>query len=179
MLRELKGSTSTERGRARARRRRAARNSIVALLVVLVLGTIAGAGYVWYMGNSKPIEPVAMPELPKKSKLDEVATKPKAKPEGPVGVSVQVLTSPVAPGGNASMTIRTRPDAACSIKVTYKDQVSTDGGLIPKTADEFGLVQWTWTVESSRPVGKWPVDVTCALGDESGYVKGELEVANS
>lgn len=178
MLRELKGSVATERGRARARRRRLAMNLFVTILVLLLLGGGAGAAYVWYVGNAKPVEPASLPE-PKQNKLNQAAVTPKAKPEGPVGVSVQVLSSPVAPGGNASMTIRTRPDAACSIKVTYKDQPSTDGGLIPKTADEFGLVQWTWTVESSRPVGKWPVEVTCALGDKSGYVKGELEVANS
>jgi hypothetical protein len=123
------------------------------------------------------VTPTALPTPAAKPKIAQVQTK--AKPEGPVGVSVQVLTSPVKPGGNASMTIRTRPEAACSIRVTYKDQLSTDGGLIPKTADEFGLVQWTWTVESSRPVGTWPVDVTCALGEESGYVRGDLEVANS
>jgi hypothetical protein len=141
-----------------------------------MLGAAGGLGYTWYVGNSDPVTPAALPET-KKTPL-AAAPVAKAKPTGPVGVSIQVLSSPVKPGGNASMTIRTRPDAACSITVTYKDQKSTDGGLIPKTGDEFGTVQWTWTVESSRPVGKWPVDVTCALGDMSGYVRGELEVAN-
>jgi hypothetical protein len=144
--------------------------------VLALLGGSAGLAYTWYVGNNDPVTPAVLPET-KKTPLTQVAT-PKAKPEGPVGVSIQVLSSPVAPGGNASLTIRTRPDAACSITVTYKDQKSTDTGLIPKTADEFGTVQWTWTVESSRPVGKWPVDVTCALGEMSGYVRGDLEVAN-
>jgi hypothetical protein len=144
---------------------------------LLVLGASAGGVYTWYIGNNQPVTPAVLPEV-KTNKLS-TAPPPKAtKPEGPVGVSVQVFTTPVKPGGNASMTIRTRPDAACSIKVTYKDQQSTDTGLIPKTADEFGTVQWTWTVESSRPVGTWPVDVTCALGEMSGYVRGDLEVAN-
>ena len=178
MLRELNGSVATERGRAKARRRRLVRNISLTIMTLLLLGGGAGAGYVWYMGNSKPVTVTELP-TPVKPKLVQAAEQPKAKPTGPVGVSVQVLTSPVKPGGNASMTIRTRPDAACSIKVTYKDQQSTDGGLIPKTADEFGLVQWTWTVEVTRPVGSWPVEVTCALGKEYGYVKGQLDVANS
>lgn len=29
---------------------------------------------------------------------------------------------------------------------------------------------------SSRPVGKWPVDVTCGLGKESGYHREELVI---
>lgn len=178
MLRELNGSVATERGRARARRRRLVRNISVVILLLLVLGGSAGAAYVWYMGNAKPVVPAEI-KTPTKPKIVQAAEAPKAKPVGPVGVSVQVLTSPVKPGSNASMTIRTRPDAACSIKVTYKDQLSTDGGLIPKTADEFGLVQWTWTVETGRPVGTWPVEVTCALGEKSGYVRGDLEVVNS
>lgn len=72
--------------------------------------------------------------------------------------------------GNASLAIRTCPEAACSITVTYANEISKDAGLLPKPADEFGVVQWTWTVESSRPVGKWPVDVTCGLGKESDII---------
>lgn len=179
MLRELNGSVATERGRAKARRRRLVKTLFITIFTLLILGGGAGAGYVWYLGNTKPVTTTEV-QVPTKPKIVQAAEAPKAKPTGPVGVSVQVLTSPVKPGGNASMTIRTRPDAACSIKVTYKDkQQSTDGGLIPKTADEFGLVQWTWTVESSRPVGTGAAEVTCALGDKSGYVKGDLEVANS
>ncbi len=176
MLRELKGSTTTKRGIVRARRRHTIRVIGGIILCLLLLGAAAGAGYTWYIGNNQPVTPVALPE----AKIDKFNTTitSKTKPEGPVGVSVQVLTSPVKPGGNASMTIRTRPEAACSIKVTYKDQQSMDTGLIPKTADEFGTVQWTWTVENGRPIGKWPVDVTCALGEMSGFVRGDLEVAN-
>lgn len=178
MLRELKGSTTTKRGMVRVRRRKTARlfGGIIACLVLL--GASAGLGYTWYIGNTEPVKPAVLPETKKSPLASAAVPDKKAKPEGPVGVSIQVLSSPVAPGSNASMTIRTRPEAACSIKVTYKDQASTDTGLIPKTADEFGTVQWTWTVESSRPVGKWPVDVTCALGEMSAVVRGELEVAN-
>lgn len=174
MLRELKGSTTTKRGIVRARRKRTARTLGIVIGTLLLLGASAGLAYTWYVGNSRPVTPAVLPET-KKTPLTQVATV-KAKRVGPVGVSVQALTSPVKPGINTSLTIHTRPDAACSITVTYKDQKSTDGGLIPKTADEFGTVQWTWTVESNRPVGTWPVEVTCALGDKSGYVRGDLVV---
>lgn len=43
MLRELKGSTVTKRGRVRARRRRLARNLLIVSSIVLVLGAGAGA----------------------------------------------------------------------------------------------------------------------------------------
>lgn len=160
-------------GKARVKR---SRNKIVVvivinILVLVIIGLLIGIWYVWQSGkNVVEVEPIVQVEKPK------VVEAPKADPVGPVGVSTQVFTSPVQQGSNVSVTIRTRPEAACSIMVTYDKDKSNDAGLLPKTADEFGVVQWTWTVESSRPVGKWPVDITCGLGKESGYHKLELEV---
>jgi hypothetical protein len=57
--------------------------------------------------------------------------------------------------------------------------VAADPGLVKKTADEYGMVSWTWGVSRSVPVGKWPVTVTCAIGKHSGVVIGDLEVVNS
>ncbi len=168
------------KGKSRWRRRRSGRSKLVTRIVItiitlLILGLIAGVAYVWYTGQQEPIAPEPFPE--RSNRPAQVVEKPKLKPEGPVGVSSQVFTSPVAQGDNASVTIRTRPEAACSITLTYKDNIrSTDAGLLPKTADEFGTAQWTWTVEASRPVGTWPVEITCGLGEMSGYLKLDLEV---
>ena len=170
---EIKGGS-----RRRGRRRRGNRlivGIVTTIVVLLVLGLIAGLGYVWYTGQQEPIAPEPFPE--RSNRQVQVTEKPKAAPEGPVGVSQQVFTTPVAQGDNASVTIRTRPEAACSIILTYKDNIrSKDAGLLPKSADEFGTVQWTWTVEASRPVGIWPVEITCGLGQMSGYLKLNLEV---
>lgn len=94
----------------------------------------------------------------------------------PVGASVQLLTSPVAPGSNASITIKTLPITNCTISVVYDKTASKDSGLAAKISDEFGSITWAWTVEPTVPVGKWPVTVTCARGKKSGVVIGDLVV---
>ena len=132
----------------------------------------AGIAYVWYTSqNSEVVKTEAPKPAPKK-----VATTPVVDPKTPVGVSVTVLTSPIKAGSNASITIKTKPLAACSIKVEYDKKPGTDGGLVPKSADDYGVATWTWTVEPGRPPGTWPVDVTCARDGKSGYVRGDLVI---
>lgn len=87
MLRELKGSVATERGRARARRRRLMQTLFITIFTLMLLGGGAGAAYVWYVGTTEPVQPAALPTPPTQNKLAQATTKPKAKPTGPVGVS--------------------------------------------------------------------------------------------
>jgi hypothetical protein len=147
--------------------------SIVVLAVVFVGG---GLGYTWYMGQ-QPVDTTAAIAEP-------VVTKPapEIKPVKPSAnakesASVQMLTSPVAPGANASISVKTNPASKCTIKVEYNKILSTDSGLTAKTADEFGMVSWTWTVEETAPLGKWPVKVTCTYNKKSAFVQGDLKVA--
>lgn len=178
MLKQLKGVGSTYRANERRRRRRFVRLIIGVCVILIVIGTLIGLVYVWWMGKTRPVQQAAAPT----TTTAKVTSTPVSVDENaPVGVAVQAITSPVTRGGNSSISIRTRPKAACSIRVTYSltpDQAkeSKDGGLIPKTADEYGTVSWTWTVESSRPAGSWPVEVTCAYKDKWGYGKGAMEV---
>ena len=169
-LKELKGSTGSARGRARVRRRRRARRVAAFLLIMILLLGGIGAAYAWYTAqNAKVVVTETPTPVTRTIKKAVVPAK-----NVPVGVSVTILTSPIKPGSNASITIKTKPLAACSIRIEYDKRPSTDSGLVPKQADEYGVVTWTWTVESTRPVGKWPIDVTCAEDEKSGYVRGEL-----
>ena len=176
MLKELKGVSSTYRAQQRRHRRRLVKLIIGICLGILVLGALIGLVYVWYMGKTQPVPQAA---VVKQAVAKTVTTTPIVDEEAPVGVAVQTLTSPVRKGGNSSISIKTRPKAACSIRVSYgttQDDESKDGGLIPKTADEYGVADWTWTVETSRPVGSWPVEVTCAYKTKWGFGKGMLQV---
>lgn len=173
MLRELKGGAQTHKSRQRRRRRIFIRRLVVGGIISALLIIGAGMAYAWYQTQQSP---VAVTSAPVSKKTLSAATQRDFADDTPVGVSIQSLSAPLKAGQNASLTIKTLPKAACSVKVTYKGQESTDGGLIPKNADDFGAVTWTWTVETLRPVGKWPVEVTCAHGKMSGYVKGELEI---
>ncbi|MBL8160075.1 hypothetical protein JNJ66_06490 [Candidatus Saccharibacteria bacterium] len=146
--------------------------SIVVLLLVLVGGAI---GYIWYTGQQE-VE-IAEPAVPQTTKRAPAGSGPIAPdPNNPVGVSLQMLTSPVDPGSNVSLTAKTTPTADCEIKVEYDKVPSTDSGLVPKKADEYGIVSWTWTVEESVPRGEWPVRVSCKFGEKWGVGGGDLVV---
>ena len=153
---------------------------LFASFVVLVVLIAAGLAYTWWAGQ----QPVPTQEtveetdsLPRPTQV-EPRTLP---PDAPVSLSSQLLTTPVLPGENASLTVKTNPLAECEITVTYGDlgdetAQSTDSGLRPRAADPFGIVTWTWTVESNRPLGDWPVEVTCANEAKSGYLRLTLTI---
>lgn len=147
----------------------------VTLLVVLVG---AGVGYTWYMSqyddNNQAIQPPATP----RGGLQNT-TRPKIPDTASIGISVQSITSPVVPGSNASIMVKTNPEANCTISVVYDKTPSKDSGLVQKKADEYGLAEWTWTVESSVPLGNWPVEVTCANKKNSAVVKNDLRVVKT
>jgi hypothetical protein len=153
------------------------RNTLISVGVLLVLTIGGGVAYTWYMGEYAAPTPAAI-ATPVEAAPRQVITPPKPSADAPASASIQMLTSPVTPGMNASVTVKTNAEAECTISVEYNKIPSTDSGLKPKTADEFGMVSWAWTVEESVPLGTWPVSVTCSANDKSAVVKGELVVAN-
>jgi zona occludens toxin (predicted ATPase) len=147
--------------------------SVIVLLVLLVGGGIA---YVWYTGQNAP-DISGIDAAPAAAESPAVLTPTKPAANANASASVQVLTSPVAPGDNASISIKTVATSTCTIKVMYGDVQSTDSGLTTKTADEFGIVSWAWTVGATVPTGTWPVTVTCNYNGRSAVVQGNLVVA--
>jgi hypothetical protein len=148
---------------------------VISIFVVLLLLIIAALAYTWYMGQFKP---VPVPEAPKPRQTNVLPPPTTVDDKAKVGVSSQTFTSKVVIGQNASVSIKTNPLAACSILVEYNKEKSTDSGLVPKKADDYGVVSWGWTVEMSRPPGKWPVTVTCANAKNSGVLILDLYVVN-
>lgn len=143
------------------------------LLIMIILG--GGLAYTWYVGQNSNVDDASI-ATPVDSAPTPVAKPTKLAANANVGASVQTLTSPVAPGANASISVKTNPGSKCTIEVVYDGTASADSGLSPKDADEYGVVSWTWTVDASAPLGVWPVEVTCVYGDKSAVVKGDLVV---
>jgi hypothetical protein len=144
-------------------------------LLILALG--GGVAYTWYMGQ-QPSPPVA--EVAPVAEVSEPVSAAKhmtPDPNAKASAAIEMLTSPVTPGMNASVSIKTNPNAECTISVVYDKTGSKDSGLVPKTADEFGMADWTWTVESTVPYGTWPVKITCTINKQSAVVQGDLVVA--
>ncbi len=160
---------------ARKRRRRRALSVAATIVVLLVVFGSAGFVYTWYIGQNTTVEEIKVPDTAVNRTL---ATPPTPTEESQVGVAVQALMSPVKVGENTSLSIRTLPQVACSIIFTYGEtnKRSADTGLIPKIADEYGLVEWTWRVSEDVPAGTWPVEVTCANGSKSAYSRSDLVV---
>jgi micrococcal nuclease len=85
-------------------------------------------------------------------------------------VRVVRFTDRVAAGDQASLTVKARPTARCTISVIYDTVESHARGLRPKRG---GTITWTWRVGTSTHPGRWPVTVDCG---RSGKTKRLLHV---
>jgi hypothetical protein len=151
------------------------RNTLLSIFILVLLCGALGVAYTFYMGQQAP--PKAADAAPVSQVTEPVIKPTKPSPKAPESASVQALTSPVAPGSNASIDIKTLAGSTCKIAVVYNNVPSTDSGLTPKVADDFGTVGWSWTVGPATPLGKWPVTVTCSLTNRTAVVQGTLEVS--
>ncbi len=84
-----------------------------------------------------------------------------------LSLEVISVTSPVAPGGNATLVAKTAPGASCTITVYYKSGPSSASGLTTKTADANGNVSWTWKVGTSTTPGNWRISTTASKDGQS------------
>lgn len=150
------------------------RNIMIAVSMLLLTAVVGGMAYTYYLGPDASQMPAPPPPPPPTSVMPKA---PKPAANRPASASVQSLSSPVAPGDNASLTVRTVPTASCTIAVTYGAVAAKDSGLTKKTADEYGMVTWAWTIDDSAPLGTWPVKVTCAYNGKTAVVQGDLVVA--
>lgn len=152
------------------------RNIFIAVLIMIALFVSAGLIYTWYVGQTAPVNTVIAPTTTSTSSKTKIRATPSA--DAKIGAAVQSITSPVAPGENTSIIIKTSVGAWCTISVIYDDVASKDSGLIGKTADEFGVVTWTWTVGPSVPLGSWPVKVACVRNSHSIVAGTDLVVSD-
>jgi len=150
-----------------------ARNVSLSVFGLLLLFILAGVVYTLLADQhpSKASIPTPVNSTP------EPVIKPKAPADNArEGAAVQTITSPVAQGSNAALTVDTNATSTCSISVVYNNVPSKDSGLSNKTADAYGTVSWSWTVDPSVPVGTWPVTVTCTYHGRSAVVTTNLQV---
>lgn len=152
------------------------RNISISVAVLLILFIGAGFAYAFYTSQTEP-EPKAVSVQPVQKKNTVSHTKIAA--NAPANASIQTLSTPVAPGENAAVTVKSNPGSECSIVVEYNKVPSKDSGLKMKVSDEFGITTWSWTVDATAPEGKWPVTVTCVYNKKSAVVIGDLVVSKT
>lgn len=176
MLRTLKHSNPySYKARRRRNTKRAMAITVVSLLIISVG---VGGAYTWYMGQRTAVAIADVPTAPQPSRQALPSVPKIPAKDAKVGIALQTLSTPVTPGQNIMMAIRTLPTAVCSISFTYgKDNIrSKDTGLAPKAADEYGSASWTWKLMPDVPVGVWPAEVTCAHNGQSAYLRGDITV---
>lgn len=169
----LRRSVTPQRMAAAERRKASVKKTTYVSGVMALLLVAGGVGYTWYTGEHTSNVVAAKAPAPSR----RVEWKPvKQDPNANVGVSVQALTTPVQPGQNASISVRTNQLANCTIAVMYGKVPGTDSGLAKKSADEYGSISWSWSVAQTAPVGKATVKVDCANKTKSGSVTADLDV---
>lgn len=155
-----------------------AKNISISAFILITIAMVGGFFYTWYTGRDVSVIETDI-TTKTAAATDLFSTPPQQRDDVSVGVSVQSLSSPVKPGSTATMSIKTNTKVKCSIEAVYDKVKAEDLGLLPKQADEYGTVTWTWLVPSKTPIGKWPITVTCANSVKSGVAGDTLVVSNS
>lgn len=150
---------------------------LVFSVVLLVMYSAFGVFYTWYIGKDEVVtDESQLVESTQKTTTTPI-THVQQDPNANVGASVQYTSTPLKPGSEASLSVRTNSFATCDIKFTYKDNIdSKSEGLITKTADDYGSVDWHWIVDKDAPIGEWPVTVTCRKNTKSGVVISRIKI---
>ena len=150
------------------------RNTAITVTVLVLVFVVGATVYVLISDqNVKPPTPSKTSQAANSLHDIKPVTPPANAPEG---VAIESLLSPVAAGQNTTFDVRTNAGSTCTITAVYNQGPSRDSGLSPKTADEYGFVSWTWTVDRGAPAGTWPVTVTCVYHGRSGVLIGNLQV---
>lgn len=157
----------------REQRKASLRRFTSGVLVLAVLAAGAGIAYTWYVGQNQS----ALANQTAPVRTPRVVLKPqKIASDAKVGVAVQTVTPEVKPGENASVSVRTNPEADCTVVVRYNNVAAVDSGLAPKQADEYGVASWSWTVAAGTPTGTWPAEVSCKNKKHSAVVRADFAV---
>lgn len=152
------------------------KRTLISIGVLLAVAVGAGSGYVWYSGQQQPVVSVAT-ATPTPAAAHTGPTVARQAPDAVMQATVQTIDSPVMPGQNVTLTVRTNTYAKCTISVTYDKVPAKDSGLMAKTAGDDGMVSWTWTVDMAAALGTWPVKVVCANEKYTAMVQADLTIA--
>ena len=94
----------------------------------------------------------------------------------PLDITKGGMTSPVAKGDKATLTVHTAVGADCKIVVEYDSGPSQASGLVEKTADANGDVSWSWTVGQTTKAGTYPITATCFKAERQGTLETSFVV---
>ena len=132
-------------------------------VVELVGGEQRGDGYAWR--NVRDADGSAGYVIA--DYLQPIQAPPGATPVlPPPSIRIEEITSPVARGGEATLTVVTRPGVRCELRVLiYGPATLPREGLEAKMADPDGVCSWTWTVPEEVVPGAWRYLIMAGEGE--------------
>lgn len=89
-----------------------------------------------------------------------------------VRVQIVSLTSPVSPGSQASLIVKTNPGAVCTPIVSGPAHAKLES----KQADAQGLARWRSRVPNQAATGTYQLTVTCAMQDSEASAHRSIVV---
>lgn len=90
-------------------------------------------------------------------------------------ITVTFLTSPIKQNELAQLDIKTAPQAQCAIKVTLPSgSQSSANGLEDKTADNSGIITWSWKINWNTKPGVAIIEIGCSK--DSQYFSKTLQM---
>ena len=155
------------------------RKILISTAILIVIFLIGGLIYAFFTSGNDNSHSKVQAKINTDDSLTskELVAKPtKPADNAPEGVAVYLASPSVKAGSNVSVSARTVAGSACTITAVYNGVPSRESGLSPKPADDYGGVNWTWTVERTVPPGSWPVKVTCVYHGRTGVAQGMLQV---
>ncbi|MFC4601018.1 TadE/TadG family type IV pilus assembly protein [Cohnella hongkongensis] len=87
---------------------------------------------------------------------------------------VSLEPNPARPGRKATLVVRTEPGTVVDLSILYKSGPSQAKNLGSATADEAGIVSWTWHVSGRTTPGQWSMEVS---NGDGGVWRHSFEVA--
>jgi hypothetical protein len=90
-------------------------------------------------------------------------------------VKVTSITSPVTPRQPIKLVVQTEQGATCGGSVHWQfKQTMSDFSLRQKSANNDGVVDWSWNAPSAG--GRGLIEITCTAGDKSGKASASVSV---
>lgn len=133
---------------------------VIVLSLLCVLIFVAGCG-----GNDGASNGDSTGDPPAATQASGASTEPSEPATGADSSdgSVEILAVRGGkPNARADATVRTIPNAECSITYTTPDgDEGQDAGLTPKTASGNGRVSWSWRISPDTTPGTGSVTITC------------------
>ncbi|MBI2670286.1 MAG: hypothetical protein HYX20_04045 [Candidatus Yanofskybacteria bacterium] len=83
-------------------------------------------------------------------------------------IVVSLIPSPVKQNDTVKLDIKTAQETQCALKVTLPSgSQSTAKGLEDKTADNSGVISWSWKINWNTTPGTANIDINCSKNEQS------------